>query len=434
MREVVPESTSRVGLSALLTSYGAAHFSVVLVMIALPWFVLETTGSAARTGIAAAVNGLPMIVAGIFGGVIVDRLGYRRTVIISDAFSGLAFGMIPLLHLTTGITFWQLLVFVFLGSVFDTPAFTARVSLMPDMAERAGTRLERANSISQTISQSTVLAAPALTGIFIGIVGASAVLWIATVMFWVSTVVVWLLVPAPAPSARAAVQAQARYLGELKRGVSFVFGSGLIVALILTISLIQFVRANLMVILPVYAHQYFGRAADFGFMFAAMGSGGLVSALLYGFLAHRLPRWPIIALGVFSPVLAFLVLAATPPYWFLLCGLAAVGFMSGALLPLVVTLMQESIPPDLRGRVFGLYDAGMFSVMVPGRLLAGFLIEWTGIVQTLVMVGSAYLIATLALATNPHLRNLPDPRQHAATDSPTAAERDPEPEAQHSGR
>lgn len=396
----------RVPLVALITSHGAVHFSVLLAMVAIPWFVLETTGSASRTGLTAAVQGVPMIFAGIFGGVIVDRLGFRRTAMISDALSGIAFGMIPLLYFTTGITFWQLLVFVFLGSLFDTPGFTARISMMPDIAHRAGVRLERANSISQTLSQASILLAPALAGVLIGIIGASAVLWINTGLFFVSAIAVGSFIPAYSPSPQAEVQSRGRYLGELKRGISFVLNSKLILALILSVTMIQFLRANLMVIMPVYAHDFFESASDFGFMFAAMGGGGLVSAIAFGIWGHTWPRRPIVLAGVSGLSLAFWLLAATPPYWVILVGLFVIGLSNGPMIPLIFTLMQEGTPNELRGRVFGLWDAVMFGAMVPGRLLAGYLIEWTSIVQTLVIVGAGYLLAVAAIMSNPHLHQL----------------------------
>lgn len=420
MSATTAQAPQRIPLIALFISHASVHFSVLLAMVAIPWFVLETTGSASRTGLTAAVQGVPMIFAGIFGGVIVDRLGFRRTAVISDFISGIAFGMIPLLHFTTGITFWQLLVFVFLASLFDTPGFTARLSMMPEMAQRARLRLERANSISQTLSQSSVLLAPALAGILIGIIGASAVLWINTGMFLVSAAVVGAFIPSVAAGGHTTVHTRDRYIPELKRGLSFLLNSKLILALMLSVTMIQFLRANLMVILPVYAHDFFSAASDFGFMFAALGGGGLVSAVLFGVWGHRWPRRPVILVGVSSLMLAFWLLALTPPYWVILSGLFVIGFLGGPMIPLIFTLMQERTPVDLRGRVFGLYDAGMFGAMVPGRLLAGYMIEWTSIVQTLVIVGAGYLVALAAIFGNPNLHELRDDPGNEEADAAAA--------------
>jgi MFS family permease len=403
------QRTERVPLIALLASYGTVHSSVLLFMVALPWFVLETTGSAGRTGLATAVHAVPMVLTGIFGGVIVDRLGFRRTAIVSDLMSAIAFGMIPVLFLTIGISFWQLLTLVFIGAIFDTPGFTSRLSMMPDVARRAGVRLERANSISQTLSQASILLAPALGGILIGFIGAAPVLFVTSGLLLISTFAVLFFVPTEASRAHSAVDAAPQYLNELKRGFSFLLSTRVIVTLMISVTMIQFLRANLLVIMPVYTQRYFDSAADFGFMFAALGGGGLVSSILFGIWGHHWPRRGVVLVGVTSLMLAFFLLALTPPYWVILSGLVFIGFLGGPMIPLIFTILQERTPSDLRGRVFGLYDAGIFAAMIPGRLLAGYVIDWTGIIQTLLLVGGTYVFALLGMFVNPNLHRLNDP-------------------------
>jgi MFS family permease len=406
----------RVPLVALLVSYGTVHSSVLLFMVALPWFVLETTGSAGRTGLATAVHSIPMVLTGIFGGVIVDRLGFRRTAIIADLMSAIAFGMIPLLYLTVGISFWQLLVLVFIGAIFDTPGFTSRLSLMPDVAARAAVRLERANSISQTLSQASILLAPALGGILIGIIGAAPVLFVTSGLLVISTIAVLLFVPQAASRAQTSVDSSPQYLPELKRGISFFLNSKLIIALMISVIMIQFLRANLLVIMPVYAQTYFQSAADFGFMFAALGGGGLISSIMFGIWGHRWPRRGVVLVGVTSLMLTFPLLAATPPYWVIIVGLVGIGFLGGPMIPLIFTILQERTPANVRGRVFGLYDAGLFAAMIPGRLMAGYFIEWTGLIQTILMINLAYILALVGIYANPNLQRIDDPApDHEAT-------------------
>jgi MFS family permease len=405
------EQPQRTPFFALLVSYAMVYFSLMIAMVAVPWFVLETTGSAARTGLVAAVQGIPMIFAGVFGGVIVERIGFKRTAMISDFVAGFAFGMIPLLYYTTGITFWQLLFFVFLRAAFDTPGFTARHSMVPDIAELAGFRLERANSVVQTLMQSAMLLAPASAGILIGIIGSSSVLWISTGMFFVSVVTMGLFVPTLQPSSQASVQSQAKYLGQLKGGLSFVFGTKIIFALMITVMAVQFMRANQMVILPIYGHDIFESASAFGFMFGAMGAGGLVTAIAFGIWGHRWPRRLVLLIGASGLGFMFFMLALTPPYWIILGVMFITGMMNGPMIPLVFTMIQENTPKEFRGRVFGLYDAAIFSAMVPGRLLAGLLVEWTGLVQALLIVGGSYIFAIAGMILNPNLRDLRPPRE-----------------------
>ena len=75
----------------------------MMTMVAIPWFVLQTTGSAARTGIVAAAGLVPIVVSGFMGGALVDRLGYRRASIVADLASSGAVAAIPLLHVTVGL-------------------------------------------------------------------------------------------------------------------------------------------------------------------------------------------------------------------------------------------------------------------------------------------------------------------------------------------
>ena len=123
--------------------------------LAIPWFVLTTTGSAALTALAVFLNFLPLVIGGFFGGVIVDRLGFRTTSVVADVASAAAVAAIPLLHSTVGIELWQLMTLVFLGALLDAPGATARAALIPDLVE-----LERAVTPPREPSRVTVPSAP----------------------------------------------------------------------------------------------------------------------------------------------------------------------------------------------------------------------------------------------------------------------------------
>ncbi|MDQ3547406.1 MAG: MFS transporter, partial [Chloroflexota bacterium] len=119
LSRTLPVASKRVPIYTLLLASAISNVGNMLTMIALPWFVLETTGSAAMTGLVGFFVALPNFVAGIFGGTLVDRLGYKRVSIIADLVSGFGVLMVPLLYITTGIAFWQLLTFVFIGALLD---------------------------------------------------------------------------------------------------------------------------------------------------------------------------------------------------------------------------------------------------------------------------------------------------------------------------
>ena len=129
--------------SANLISYTGNR----LTLLAIPWFVLETTGSVAKTGITAFFTALPSIISSFLSGPIVDRLGYKRSSVISDLVSGISVALIPLFSHTIGLAFWHLLVLTFLGGLLKAPGETARSSLLPDLGRDAKIRMERVNAV-----------------------------------------------------------------------------------------------------------------------------------------------------------------------------------------------------------------------------------------------------------------------------------------------
>ena len=165
--------------------------------IAIPWFVLTTTGSATLTALVVFFNFLPIVLAAFFGGVVVDRLGFRASSIVADLASSAAVAAIPLLDATVGIEIWQLMLLVFLGALLDAPGATARAALFPDVVELAGVRMERASGIRAGIQQGAQLLGAPLGGVLVAGFGATAALWIDAASFLVSAGLVLLLVPRP---------------------------------------------------------------------------------------------------------------------------------------------------------------------------------------------------------------------------------------------
>jgi MFS family permease len=191
----------------LYTLYAANAVSLVgnnLTNIAIPWFVLVTTGSAAKTGITLFFSITPIVIAGFFGGAIVDRLGYKRTSIISDLASGATVASIAGLHALGLLEFPILLGLVFLGALLDAPGGTARAALIPDMAKLADVPIDRASASIQVVERGSRLIGAPLGGVLIAAVGPAGALWIDALTFAVSAGMIFVAIPArdrPAPEA-----------------------------------------------------------------------------------------------------------------------------------------------------------------------------------------------------------------------------------------
>ena len=397
-----------VPLFALLGANAISMVGNSLAMIAIPWFVLQTTGSASKTGLTAFFTALPAILAAFFGGALVDRLGYKSTSVIADIFSGIAVALVPLLYYTTGLAFWQLLALVFLGALLDAPGGTARLSLLPDVTRLAGMRLERANAAAQAVQRGSSLLGAPLAGLMIALMGASRVLWVDAASFAVSALMVALMVPSHL--ARHERKAPGRYLDELKKGLEFMRGDRLLRAIVVTVMITNFLDAPLFaVLMPVYTRQFFGSAVGLGLIIAGFGGGSMLGTIIFGALGHRLPRRATFT-GAFTVAgLGYWILTSLPPLPVIVLVMTSVGLVVGPINPIILTVMQERIPADMRGRVFGTLTAGAYLAVPLGMVLAGYLVEWVGIRATLFAQAACYLIITMSLLLNPALSEMEPP-------------------------
>src|SRR5260370_9850941 len=171
---------------ALFSANAISLTGSALTLIAVPWFVLQTTGSPAKTGVTAFCEFTATVLAAFFGGALVDRIGPRRASIAADLSSGGAIALIPALYYAIGLAFWQLLALVFCAAFFNAPGTTARSALVPDLAGLAGLRLERANSVVQSIPRGALMLGAPIAGVLLPLLGNSRPLVIAPAPFAVS--------------------------------------------------------------------------------------------------------------------------------------------------------------------------------------------------------------------------------------------------------
>jgi len=410
---------NRIPLFALLAANAVSLTGNVFTMIAIPWFVLQTTGSASQTGLATAVAAVPFVIAGLFGGTIVDAVGFRRMSVISDLASSVTTALIPLLYATIGLEFWHLLVLVFLGGILDTPGTTARAAMLPDLAALAGMRLERVNAIEQTVSRGSYMLGAPLAGVVIAIIGTSAALWVNAASFIVSAAIVAMFIPASAVAARVLSDSDdtevgsvlSRYVADFREGFAFIRNDSLTMAIVVAVATTNFLDAMITLVYPIYAEEVFGSAVGLGILMAAFGIGAVGSTLVFAAIGHRFPRREtFIGCFVISAVLLF-PLALTPPLFICAAAMVVRGLGAGPLNPILMTISQERIPAELRGRVFGVLTSLSWIAIPAGRLGSGFLIEWIGLIPTLVTVATAYVAATLAMYLMPALKqmNVPTP-------------------------
>lgn len=375
-----------------------------LALLALPWFVLQTTGSPARVGLAGATEAAGIIVSAFFGGALVDRAGFRRSSIVADLASGGAIALIPLLDRTLGLAFWQLILLIFCVAIFNTPGSTARRGILPDLAEIARLRLERATSFDQAIRNLAALAGPLLAGLLIAAISARNVLWVDAATFAISATIVATFIPAITVHA---ARTGRRYFVELRAGIRFIQSDRVIFTLALLAVYVNAVGSALFaVILPVFSRQNFGSAIGFGVLIAADGAGGLLGTLSYGVVGSRFRLRPTLVANLILSFMSLAALAATPGLALSALLLFIDGIAFGVISTLVMTTYQERVPGELRGRVFGTLLAIHRLATPVGVFVAGYLIEGVSLTGALVAVAALSLLMPIMAGLAPALRSV----------------------------
>lgn len=382
---------SRAPITALLAAHGLSLAGNAMSSVVVPLYVLQLTGSPLLTGLAGAAATAPMIVGGALGGVVVDRLGFRRAAIIADVVSGITTLAIPLLAATVGLPLWLLFALVFVGGVFDTPGNTAKQSLIPDLVSAEG--LPRVTAIASAVSRTAMMVGASLAAVLLVVIGPLGVFTANAITFASSAVLIAVLVRVahtPTPSAG--------FGAEFREGFAFIAENPLIRSLILVVVVTNlFDAAGMGVIKPVYASAVSADGALFGAMVAAFAGGALLGALAFAAVGRRLPRRALFVtcFAIAGPS-TYAAMALDLPVPVLIGVFALSGLAAGSINPLISTMFFELIPRELRARVLGLVTTGVTLGMPLGSLLGGAAIAQFGLQPVIISIGIAYLVVTLS--------------------------------------
>ncbi|TFC60806.1 MFS transporter [Cryobacterium sp. TMB1-7] len=408
-------------LTALLTAHAISQTGNVVTAFAIPFYVLGLGGSGVEVGVAAFFATAPVVIGGALGGVVVDRVGHRRAAIVADLVSGATVLTIPVLALTVGLPFWALLLLVFAGGLLDTPGQTARRVMLPSLTARAGVRLEQSVGLLDGSERFARLIGASIAGLLVALVGPMAALFVNAATFAVSALLTWAFVAVlPADSLKPAAvdrsdAPRTSYWADLAEGFRFVMHDPLmrlIVGLVLITNLFDAARGA--TLLPLYANDRLGGAAVLGLLVAVMGGCALVGNVVFGFVAHRVPRRLTFA-ACFAlaggPSSAAFALGAPLPVLVAMTALS--GLAAGAINPILGTVELERVPPHMRGRVFGMINAGAWAGVPFGALLGGIAADTIGLAASFGIIAVAYTLVTLSPLTGGAWRQME--RQPAPT-------------------
>jgi MFS family permease len=378
---------------------GAANGVTV---VALPWLVLELTGSATATGGLAAAMAVPTMIAALLAGTLVDKIGRRRVSIGSDVLSLLSVAMIPILDATIGLTYAIVVALAVAGAVFDPAGAGAREAMLPESAEQAGLTLPRANGIHEAIWGAAFLLGPGLGGLLIALIGPAGTFWSAAAMF-VGSILVIAVIPIPA-SGRPDQEAMGGFWSATAEGLLFIWRDRLQRAMgLLLMGLVAVYLPIEGVLLPVYFQQE-DLPIGLGAVLMVMSGGGIIGALAYGGLARRYRTRTIFVGAMVITAVLFIPFAMLPPLAIMLPLALLIGAGFGPVQPTINVVMQTRTPPRLRGRVVGVLTATAYAAGPFGYIVAGPLVDLIGVDGTMLVAAASFVILAVIGLLLPSLR------------------------------
>ncbi|MFJ2719625.1 MFS transporter [Streptomyces sp. NPDC087437] len=333
--------------------------------IAQDWLVLSLTGSSAAVGITTALQFLPMLLFGLYGGVLVDRLPKRPTLLVTQsamAVTGLA---LAVLTLTGQVQVWHVYLAAFavgLATVVDNPARQSFVS------EMVGTKqLQNAVSLNSANFQSARLIGPAVAGLMITGVGTGWA-FLANGLSFVAPIVGLLLMRT---RELHVVERAPRGKGQLREGLRYVAGRPELIWPIVLVGFIGTFGFNFPVWLSAYAEQVFHAGAGAYSLFnTVMAVGSLIGALLAARRGTARLRVLIAAAAAFGAL--EIVAALAPSYWLFALLMAPIGIFGLTVNVTANTAVQMGTDPAMRGRVMALF----MMVFMGGTPLGAPLVGW----------------------------------------------------------
>ncbi|MFB9902667.1 MFS transporter [Allokutzneria oryzae] len=402
----VPRS-GRVAVWCLLGATGLSVMGNAIVGMALPWLILQRTGSATAAGLVGSAAVLPAMLSAMFGSALIDRIGRRLASNAADVLSALAVAAVPIVDAIYGIDVALMALLVAIGATFDGPGMAARESLRPDVAERSGVPLVKLNSWGETVDNIGAFGGPVVAGLLIGFAGPANTLWVTVAMFLAAVVLVQFGVPKVPPAPQAAEES---YLRSVRTGLMYVVRDPVLRAVTL-MSLIDvvFLAPLEPVLFPAYLQGEGVAPAMAGLVLASFPVGTIIGSLGYSFVADRFRRLTVLVASLAMAGTGLMLFVFTPPPLGMIALAVGIGIAAGPINPIVATSYQERSPAHLRGRVIGTLVALSSALAPVGLLGMGPVIDGLGAPWGFVIVGAGSLVTAAFCLASKGIRRVDEP-------------------------
>uniref|UniRef100_A0AAU3GUN6 MFS transporter n=1 Tax=Streptomyces sp. NBC_01401 TaxID=2903854 RepID=A0AAU3GUN6_9ACTN len=354
------------------------------------WLVLSLTGSATAVGITTALQFLPMLLFGLYGGVIADRLPKRRLLIFSQTALGLCGIALAVLTLSGVVEVWHVYLVAFLlgmVTVVDNPARQSFVSEMVGPAQ-----LRNAVSLNSANFQSARLIGPAVAGVLITSVGSGWAFMFNGLSFIAPLVGLTMMRPSEFHASVTVKRAK----GQLRDGLRYVSGRPDLIWPIVLVGFVGTFGFNFPIFLTAFADEIFdGGAGMYSFFNILMAVGSLAGALLAARRRSSRLRMVVGAGTVFG--LLEVAASVSPSVWLFSVLLVPIGMIGMTTNISANTSVQMAADPEMRGRVMSLYMMVFAGGTPVGAPIVGWISDTYGARTGMAAGGAVSMVAALAV-------------------------------------
>ena len=391
-------------LLALAALFASAGNSAV--HIAIPWLVLETTGSSANAGVVLGISGFSVIfTAPIIGGLIAV-LGARPVSIWADIISAGSVVLFPIVGTLFGLNLASLLIIAIIGAMFDPAGATARKSLIQAVAERDGLSLIKFNGTYEAAATIGTVLGPTGAAVAISIVGINTTFYLIAIVFVLASCLAFFIPVITTYTKSEESFSFGNVAKETRIGMSALWRDKPLMSLV---GLYTLLTAIYMPVESIVLSRYFrdlDQPQTFGFVLSAMSVGVVIGALQF----HR-------AVRIFSPgnmvIISMTLIGAVVcamaflPNAIIFIGLGlALGLAFGPVSPMSNYLVQQRMPQQLHGPVFGTQFSLMYLATPAGTLALGLIVQSVSIAPLLFVIGVLFIAVTLLVGFIGPLRRL----------------------------
>ncbi|MGA2357121.1 MAG: MFS transporter [Terriglobales bacterium] len=367
-------------------------------LVALPWLVLQQTGSAVAMGAIMMAGAIPRALLMLMGGAVTDRISARKIMMATATARTIlvtAIGVLVWLHI---LRTWELFALAFAFGVADAFAVPAQTAFMPSLLKRE--QLVAASSVSQSTGQLTTILGPVPAGFVIKTLGVAWAFFVDAISFLFIIGALWEL-PDP-PKAQTARKAVWHSIAE---GIAYVGKDVPLRSLMLLATIMNFcVSGPVAIGLAYLAKTKFGSPAAYGLVISAVAAGSLMGALLAG--VWKIRRRGIMILAV-SVVLGLCLgtIGLMEAVWSIASVLVIMGAAAGLVNVHIGAWAMQRIDAAVRGRVASVLMLAAYGIAPISLAVAGFLVAWS-LKYMFLLAGGLMLLAAAGAALPKQVREI----------------------------